>query len=70
MIRFELPTAMRVSLKIFDAGGKTAAVLVDGWRAAGSHEITFDGSGLPSGVYFTRLTAGKYTAVQKLVLVK
>ncbi|RJX30492.1 MAG: T9SS C-terminal target domain-containing protein, partial [Desulfurivibrio sp.] len=37
---------------------------------AGSHEVMFDGSGLPSGIYFARLTAGDFTQTQKLVLLK
>jgi len=32
--------------------------------------VTFDGSGLASGVYFYRLQAGEYSAVQKMVLLK
>jgi hypothetical protein len=69
-LRFELPAAARVSLKVFDACGRTAATLVDGRREAGFHEIIFDGSDLPSGIYFARLQAGEYIAVRKMVLVK
>jgi hypothetical protein len=43
---------------------------VNGWRDAGDHQITFDGSGLPSGIYFARLKAGDYNQVQKMVLMK
>jgi len=43
---------------------------VDGWRDAGSHEVTFDGSKLASGVYLCRLSAAQYHAVAKLVVVK
>lgn len=44
--------------------------LVDGWQEAGSHKVTFDGSGLTSGVYVYRLTAGDRTAAGKTVLLK
>jgi len=37
---------------------------------AGTHQITFDGSGLPSGIYFAKLEAGDYSHVQKLILLK
>ncbi|MCX6639369.1 MAG: hypothetical protein NTW14_02645 [bacterium] len=40
------------------------------WYDAGTHTITFDGSDLPSGLYFARLRAGDYTDVQKLILLK
>jgi hypothetical protein len=44
--------------------------LVDGWREAGVHEVTFDGSKLASGIYLAKLTAGEFSGVQKLVLLK
>ena len=78
-IRFDLPQAARVRLEVFDVAGRavgagrepgTPGALVDGWREAGSHEVTFDGSGLPSGVYIYRLRAGQYTASGKMVLMK
>ncbi|RJP76889.1 MAG: T9SS C-terminal target domain-containing protein, partial [Candidatus Zixiibacteriota bacterium] len=50
--------------------GREVAALVDGWREAGLHEVTFNASGLPSGIYFARLHAGGINQVQKLVLVK
>ena len=37
----------------------TVAILVDGWGKPGSHEVTFDGSNLASGIYFVRFTAGR-----------
>jgi len=44
--------------------------LVNGWKAAGVHTVTFDGSNLPSGIYLARLEAGNFTQTQKLVLLK
>ncbi len=40
------------------------------WYSAGTHEITFDSSDLPSGVYIARLHAGEYVGVQKMVMIK
>jgi hypothetical protein len=37
---------------------------------AGAHEVTFDASGLPSGVYLYRITAGNSISTGKLVLMK
>jgi hypothetical protein len=37
---------------------------------AGEHRVEFDGETLASGVYFYRLTAGKYNAVKKMILMK
>jgi hypothetical protein len=78
-IRFHLPVASRVKLEVFDIAGRNVGSgsgttpttgLIDGWRQAGSHEITFDASNLASGVYLARLTAGEFTALEKLVLLK
>jgi hypothetical protein len=67
---FELRVAGHVSLKVYDTAGRLVSTLVDGWREAGSHEVTFDGSNLSTGIYLLKLSAGDYTAVQKLVLLK
>ncbi len=81
-IRFELPQAELVRLEVFDCGGRSVGARLaspavgfgesdlQGWHEAGMHEIAFDGSNLPSGIYFVRLTAGDYQAVQKMVLLK
>ena len=46
------------------------ATLIDGDHAAGTFNTTWDASGLPSGVYFYRLTAGEYVQTKKMVLMK
>jgi hypothetical protein len=70
VVSFELRDASYVSLRIYDTAGRLVETLVNGWRDAGDHQITFDGSGLPSGIYFAKLTAGDFSQVQKLVLLK
>jgi hypothetical protein len=70
VIRYQLPVAGRVSLQVYDTAGKLVAELVSGWREAGDYELTFDGSGLPSGIYIANLRAGGYSQVQKLILLK
>ncbi len=69
-IGYELQAPSQVSLNVYDTAGRLVATLVEGWREAGTHAATFDGSRLPSGLYFARLTAGNYTATQKLILLK
>ena len=69
-INYALPEAAKVSLTIYDISGRLVAELVDGWREAGTHDITFDGSALASGVYIYSLSAGEFTANGKMVFLK
>lgn len=50
--------------------GQTVATLVEGMAAAGEHSVTFDASGLSSGVYYYTLEQGLQSETRKLVLVK
>ncbi|RJP78236.1 MAG: T9SS C-terminal target domain-containing protein [Candidatus Zixiibacteriota bacterium] len=68
--RYEIRDASHVVLRVYDTAGREVAGLVDGWRDAGSHEVTFDASGLPSGIYLARLEAEGMVQTQKLVLLK
>jgi len=69
-ISYQLTANSYVHLMVYDTAGRLVQTLVNGWREAGNHEVTFDGTGLPSGVYLLRLETGKYSAVQKLALLK
>ena len=57
-------------MKLDDDTGKEVSVLVDGMEQAGFHEISIDGSGLASGVYFYSLIVGEFRSVKKLLLLK
>jgi Peptidase M30. len=69
-IKFQMPSKGFVKLKIYDMIGREVATLVDGFQEAGTHDVKFDASNLPSGVYFYRITTGTYAATKKLVLIK
>jgi hypothetical protein len=69
-INFTLPLSVKVNLTVYDVNGRELASLVNGYREAGTHEVTFDGSQLASGVYLYTLTAGEYRARGKMVLLK
>jgi hypothetical protein len=69
-LSIQLSEFSHVNLAVYDISGRKVAELVNGWRDAGVHEVTFDGSDLPSGVYFARFTAGDYQQTRKLLLVK
>jgi hypothetical protein len=67
-INFELPSKSYVTLKIFDILGNEIATVVSGETAAGSHSRIWDASGMPSGVYFCRLSVGPTVKTIKLLL--
>jgi hypothetical protein len=74
-IRFTLPVSDRVTLSIYSASGALVKTLVNGVQPAGSHDFVWDGrdakgSSVSSGVYFYRLTAGKFNDTKKMVLLK
>jgi len=69
-IEFTLPSTQRVALRLYNVLGREVAVLMDEIRTAGRHEMTFDASGLPSGVYLCRLEAGGKAETRKIVLLK
>jgi len=69
-ISYQLSANSHVKLEVFDTAGRLVTTLVNGWREAGSHQVTWDASGLPSGLYFCRMQAGEFTGLQKMVLVK
>ncbi len=70
IISYQLPMNSHVTLKVYDVLGRLVRTLVNDNQVMGSHEVTFDGSGLPSGVYFYRLQAGGFSRTRKLVVLK
>jgi len=69
-IRFAIPYNENVKLTVYNVLGQEVAVLVDDYKQAGSYEVTFDASHLPSGMYTYRIEAGDFVRVKKLMLVK
>lgn len=75
-IRFDVPGhGARVTLDIYDVGGRLVRRLVDGFRPGGTHAVTWDGTNrrgrrVASGVYFYRMSAAGFTATRKMVVVQ
>ncbi|MEX2364053.1 MAG: T9SS type A sorting domain-containing protein [Balneolaceae bacterium] len=71
VISYQLAVNSLVNLEVFDVMGRKVAVLVDGEMIpAGRHQVTFDASGLSSGIYFYRLQSAGQTFTHKMMLVK
>ncbi len=69
-IRYEVPRASWVSLKVYNALGQEVATLVNETRPAGAFTARFDAWNLASGVYFYRLQAGGFIQAKEMLLLK
>ena len=70
VIRYHVPLASHVDVRIFDVIGREVAVLVSADRQPGVYAETWDAAGMPGGMYFCRMVAGATTATMKMVLVR
>jgi hypothetical protein len=70
VISYSIPSASNVKLIIYNTLGQTIKTLESGYNPAGSHSINFNASDLPSGIYFYKLEAGKYSQIKKMILLK
>jgi hypothetical protein len=69
-IRYALPNAGYVTLKVYNLAGAEIETLVSANQPAGQHTIRWNAVGLPSGVYFYRLQIGEAAATRKLILLR
>lgn len=69
-IRYGLPKASYVTLKIFDMLGREVATLVNGAQEPGYKSVQWNGTTAASGVYYYRLQAGEFVKTKKLVLLR
>ncbi|MGH7496847.1 MAG: FlgD immunoglobulin-like domain containing protein [bacterium] len=74
-IKYDLPKATHVVLRIFDVVGRRVKTLIDEEKNAGYHHLVWDGTnqeGRPvaSGVYFYRLETASFTKIRKTMLLR
>jgi hypothetical protein len=69
-IKYQIPNAGYVSLKIYDVLGAEVMTLVNTTQAKGRYEVNFDASQLASGVYIYRIQSNDYVASKKMMLLK
>ena len=71
-IRFDISgtSAAQTFLSVYDILGREITTLVNQQLQPGTYEVDFDGSSYTSGIYFYKLTAGEFTSVYKMVLLK
>ncbi|MBI5477000.1 MAG: T9SS type A sorting domain-containing protein [Ignavibacteriales bacterium] len=69
-IRYQISSKSHVKLVIYDVLGREAATLVDEMQDAGFKSVSWDASKVPSGIYFYKMSAGKFTDTKKMILLK
>lgn len=70
VIRYLMPADAAVRIVITDLLGREIAVIAEGVRPAGTHDVSWDASTLASGLYLCRFTAGTTTQTRKLLLMR
>ncbi|MCX7877340.1 MAG: T9SS type A sorting domain-containing protein [Ignavibacteria bacterium] len=73
-IDFSIPVDAKVTIKVYDVTGREVTTLIDRYLRSDFYTVEFDGTNLPSGIYFYRIFAdnGKEKVVQtrKMIMVK
>ncbi len=70
VISYQLPISGKVSIKVYDILGREIVTLINEEKPAGNYKVEFDGTALPSGIYFYRLQAGEFVEAKKMILLK
>ncbi|MCZ6702546.1 MAG: T9SS type A sorting domain-containing protein, partial [Ignavibacteria bacterium] len=69
-IQYVISSRQIVSLKVYDVLGNEIAAVVNEEKPAGSYEVEFNATSLPSGIYFYKLQAGSFVETKKMILLK
>ena len=69
-IKYTISKRSLVTIKIFNVLGNEIATLVNEEKSIGNYNVDFDGTNLPSGVYFYRINAGDFLETRKMLLIK
>ncbi|HEX9953396.1 MAG TPA: T9SS type A sorting domain-containing protein [Rubricoccaceae bacterium] len=67
-VRFVLPESGPVTTVVYDALGRSVAVLADGVLSAGEHALTWDSTGAPIGLYVVRVQSGAASSSRRVVV--
>ncbi|MBN8545010.1 MAG: T9SS type A sorting domain-containing protein [Ignavibacteria bacterium] len=70
VISYAMPVTGEVNISIYNALGERIITLADGVQEAGNYKVSFKAENLPSGLYFCRMTSGKFTSTRKMMLLR
>ncbi|MBK6538560.1 MAG: T9SS type A sorting domain-containing protein [Ignavibacteria bacterium] len=69
-IEYYIPKTSDVKFTFYDVNGKIIFESANEKKVKGNYEYRFDGSGLSSGVYFYKLTAGDFSETKSMIILK
>ena len=69
-MQYAIGSRQFVTLKVYDLLGREVATLVNEEKPAGEYEVEFDGTKLPTGIYFYQLKAREYSETKKMILLR
>ena len=69
-IQFKVASSKFVKLVVYDLLGRQVKTLVNEYKQAGIYQVSYNAEGLSSGIYFCRMTAGEFSDVKRMVLVR
>ena len=69
-ISYAIPNDCLVRLEVYNLLGQRVTTLVDAHQSAGVHNVRWNGSDVSTGIYFFRITAGEFTAMKRMILMK
>jgi hypothetical protein len=69
-IQFSVNNAGHIKLEVYNSLGQKISTLIDDYYMAGHYKISFDGSDLPTGLYFYKMTTESLTQIRKMILIK
>jgi hypothetical protein len=69
-MRYSISKTSSVKLTVYDLSGRAVATLVNEEKPAGTYTVSWNAAHLSSGVYFSKLTAGKFSQVKKMMHLK
>ena len=69
-IKFVIPNASLVTLKVFDILGREVKELLNEYKSAGKYNVTFDATTFSSGIYLYQLKSNNFVSTRKMILIK
>jgi hypothetical protein len=70
IIRYQIPEAGFITLKVYDLIGKEVSTLVNDYKIAGTHNVIFNATDLSAGIYFYSLRSGSFIKTNKMIVLK